>query len=274
MQASFNTKSLPEAFKRFSSQAFYFSVIPFFFLIFAAVFKPFHIDSLLNTAKASFSFNITMIMCIILLVMVASRMILYFTGAIRHLSMNWFRVWCLGEIVVSSFFVALYVSLIGDYGVQYLEILISCLAYLTLVLVFPYVFLELSFALSAAKSERFAATDGDSKMHFYDSNHNLKFVVTGENVLFIKADENYIIVNYKEGDKKKTYELRSSMKRIEDICAANGILRCHRSFFVNPKHIKALRKEKENNIVAELDSPDLAPIPVSKRYYEDLVRVL
>ena len=274
MQASFNSRTLPGIFKRFSTQAFYFSVVPFFFLIFAAVYAPFHLDSALNTAKTSYSFNITMIMCIILLVMVASRMILYFTGVVRRLSMNWFRIWCFGEILVSSFFVALYVSLIGDFGAQYLEILIRCLAYLALVLVFPYVFLEMAFSLSSAKSEGFATSEGDAKMHFYDSNHNLKFVVTGENILFIKADENYIIVNYEEGDKKKSYELRSSMKRIEEVCAANGILRCHRSFFVNPKHVKAVRKEKENNIVAELDTPDLAPIPVSKRYYEELVKAL
>ena len=274
MLSNNSSKSLPDIFKKFATQAFYFAVVPFFFLIFTALYKPFNLDVALNTDKTSFSFNIVIIMCIILLVVVASRMILYFTKAIRHLSMNWYRVWCFGEILVSAFFVTLYVSLICNFGMQYLEMLIICLAYLTLVLVFPYLFLELAFRLTAARSAAYAAAEPDDKMHFYDSNHNLKFVVTSENLLYIKADENYIIVNYKEGEKKKSYELRSSMKRIEDVCAKHGILRCHRSYFINPAHVKAVRKEKENNIVAEIDSSADTLIPVSKKYYEDLVSAL
>ena len=267
MQAQSTSKQLPDIFKKFATHSFYFAFVPFFFLIFAVLYKPFNMDSVLNTAKASYSFNITMIMCIILLVMVASRMILYFTRTIRHLSMNWYRVWCIGEILVSAFFVALYLSLIGDFGIQYLELFIFTFAYLALILVIPYLFLELAFRLSAARTASLLAAEPDSKMHFYDSNHNLKFVVTSENLLFIKADE-------KEGEKKKSYELRSSMKRIEDVCAKHGIMRCHRSYFVNPAHIKALRKDKENSIVAEIDSSAETLVPVSKRYYEDLVKAL
>ena len=274
MQAQSTSKQLPDIFKKFATHSFYFAFVPFFFLIFAALYKPFNMDSVLNTAKASYSFNITMIMCIILLVMVASRMILYFTRTIRHLSMNWYRVWCIGEILVSAFFVALYLSLIGDFRMQYLELFIFTFAYLALVLIIPYLFLELAFRLSAARNAALMTVEPDSKMHFYDSNHNLKFVVTSENLLFIKADENYINVHYREGEKKKSYELRSSMKRIEDVCAKHGIMRCHRSYFVNPAHIKALRKDKENSIVAEIDSSAETLVPVSKRYYEDLVKAL
>ncbi|MBR5034710.1 MAG: LytTR family transcriptional regulator [Bacteroidales bacterium] len=273
MQSPNISRPLPETFKKFVAQALYFGIVPFFFLIFAALYKPFNTDTVLDAPRASYSFNIAMIMCIILLVLLSSRMILYFTRVIRHLSMNWYRVWCAGEIVVCAFFVALYVALIGKFDLQYLEILVYTAAYLFLVLMFPYIILDLALNLAAAKNANVASVS-DNKLHFYDNRHVLKFVVNTDNMLFIKADENYITIHYNEGDKRKTYDMRCSMKSIEDVCQENGILRCHRSYFINPKHVKALRKDKENVIVAELDTADDTLIPISKRYYEELVRAL
>ncbi len=274
MQVQFPSQPLPDNFKKFSTHAFYFSLVPFFLFLFGAIYKPFGMEALLDTPKASYSFNITMIMCIVLLVVFAMRMILYFTHIVRHLSMNWYRMWCVGEIVACSFFVALYVTLIGNYEQQYLEILIGTAGYLALSLLFPYIFLELTFTLAAVRRAGVTGPQADKNLRFYDSSHNLKFVVSAEHILYIKADENYITVHYLEGDSKKLYELRASMKSIEDICVSGGILRCHRSYFVNPAHVKALRKDKDNIIVAELDTSDNTLIPISKTYYEDLVKVL
>ncbi len=269
-------KSLPHTFKKFTTQVVYFLVIPFFLLAFAALYIPFHIDLLLDTetTRASYSFNISMMMCIVLVVMVISRVVLYVTRAINHMSLNLYRIWCVMEILVSTFFVALYVSLIGHFEMQYLEILVRTAAYMFLTLLIPYLFMDLAYRLATVKSIDPATVANDSRIHFYDSRHNLKFVVAADHILYIKADENYITIHYTEAEKNKTYEMRSSMKSIEDICAANGILRCHRSYFINPMHIKALRKDKENLIVAELDITEGILIPVSKTYYEDLVKVL
>ena len=35
------------------------------------------------------------------------------------------------------------------------------------------------------------------------------------------------------------------MRAIEELCLENGLVRCHRSFFSNPPHIKVLRKDQE-----------------------------
>jgi DNA-binding LytR/AlgR family response regulator len=210
----------------------------------------------------------------VLVVLLSSRMILYFTRIIRHLSMNWYRMWCVGEVVVCAFFVALYVALMGDFEQHYLDILVGTAGYLALTLVFPYIFLELAFCLAAARKVQAAPAERDNRLRFYDNRHALKFVVSAEHLLFIKADENYVTIHYNEGDNLKTYEMRCSMKSLEDICADNGILRCHRSYFINPAHVKALRKEKENMIVAEMDTAAETLIPVSKKYYDELVATL
>ena len=139
MPKQITQKSLPHTFKKFTTQVVYFLVIPFFLLAFAALYIPFHIDLLLDTetTRASYSFNISMMMCIVLVVMVISRVVLYVTRAINHMSLNLYRIWCVMEILVSTFFVALYVSLIGHFEMQYLEILVRTAAYMFLTLLIP-----------------------------------------------------------------------------------------------------------------------------------------
>ena len=54
----------------------------------------------------------------------------------------------------------------------------------------------------------------------------------------------------------------------------HGIIRCQRSFFVNPRHVTALRKDKEGLIIAELDVQGVRTIPVSPNYYDNLSKLL
>ena len=64
------------------------------------------------------------------------------------------------------------------------------------------------------------------------------------------------------------------MRSVDELCLSNGLIRCHRSYYVNPSHIKVLRKEKEGVVVAELDMHDVRDIPVSKKFYTQLAEML
>ena len=48
-----------------------------------------------------------------------------------------------------------------------------------------------------------------------------------------------------------------------------GFIRCHRSYFVNPSHIVALRRDRADVFSAELDIPDTV-LPISKRVYQEM----
>ena len=61
---------------------------------------------------------------------------------------------------------------------------------------------------------------------------------------------------------------------IEPLMQRAGIVRCQRSYFVNPRHVTVLRKDKEGAIVAELDAAPQRPIPVSPKYYDALNQLL
>ena len=107
-------------------------------------------------------------------------------------------------------------------------------------------------------------------MRFYDNRHNLKFVANPESLLYIAAEENYINIFYMENRKEKCYVLRNSMKSVEEICLENGMIRCHRSFYINPRHVDVLRKDKDGIMYAELDMKESRHVPVSKSYYKTL----
>ena len=119
-----------------------------------------------------------------------------------------------------------------------------------------------------------AVTQESQRMRFYDEKHNLKIVLDAQSILYVEADVNYVDIYYSENDKIRSYSLRNSMKAIDELCHDHGLVRCQRSFYVNPRHIKVLRKEKDGIVYAELDAKDVRHIPVTKKYYDKLTEML
>jgi DNA-binding LytR/AlgR family response regulator len=116
--------------------------------------------------------------------------------------------------------------------------------------------------------------EDDSLMRFMDNTQKLKLVIASSAVLYVEADENYVHIRYMEGDRLKDYPLRASMKSLEELMQKHGLLRCQRSYYINPQHIKVLRRDKEGLITAELDVANQKSIPVSPKYYESVARWL
>jgi DNA-binding LytR/AlgR family response regulator len=124
-----------------------------------------------------------------------------------------------------------------------------------------------------AQKEEQAPYD-DSLMRFVDNTQRVKLMIASSAVQYIKAEENYVHICYLEGERLKEYPLRASMKSLEELMHKHGLIRCQRSYYINPQHIKVLRRDKEGMITAELTNPHLKPIPVSPRYYDELAKWL
>ena len=184
-------------------------------------------------------------------------------------------LWCFGEIIFMSFFAALYIWLVLHKPMPYFEAFALSFQYISLTLVIPYVILALSLRLYEyhIKSDD-TSVASSLRMRFYDDRHNLKIVLTADSVLYITSEENYVNIFYADNGKLRNYVLRSSMKAIDELCQDNGLVRCHRSYYVNPSHVKVLRKEKDGIVFAELDAQEIIHIPVTKRYYDRLSEML
>lgn len=245
--------------------------LPLFWLSFVLLYQPQMWVKLLDMETASLNFNATIIMCILLGVVLISRGILL--AVHNTLRMNWSRIiqWELCEVLAMSMFAALYVTLMYHGEYPYFHVVGKCLYALLLTMIYPYVVLNLAFAYVGEKEKE---VYDDSLMRFVDNTQKLKLMIASSAVLYVEADENYVHVRYMEGERVKDYPLRTSMKSLEELMQKHGLLRCQRSYYINPNHIKVLRRDKEGVISAELDVPNQKSIPVSPKYYEAVAKGL
>ncbi|MBO5817245.1 MAG: LytTR family transcriptional regulator [Paludibacteraceae bacterium] len=248
-------------------------VLPIFWLCFVLQYRPLSWPEILEMEHATLNFNATIIMCILLGVVLISRgMLLAVHNVVRF---TWFRIilWELCELVVMSMFTALYITLMYHGEFSYFYFVGKCLYGLLMIMIYPYIILNLALAY-VGKLEEDNTMEDDSLMRFMDNTQKLKLVIASSAVLYVEADENYVHIRYMEGDRLKDYPLRASMKSLEELMQKHGLLRCQRSYYINPQHIKVLRRDKEGLITAELDVANQKSIPVSPKYYESVARWL
>ncbi len=258
-----------KVFRRFVPQLLHMIILPTFFFAFMIIFRPF--NSIQFFGGEWFAVHVTISACIILLGTILMRLLYYYLPL--KLNYTLYIFWCFSEIVFNTFFVALYSWLIAQKPAPYFEYFFTSFQYLSTVLVFPYSILALSLRLY--EYVNMPETDQSAqRMRFYDDKHNLKIVLQPDVLLYIAAEENYVNIYYSENDKVRKYVLRCSMKSLEELSREHGMVRCHRSYYVNPKHVRVLRKDKEGVVSAELESKEIMRIPVSKRYYDSLSEML
>jgi hypothetical protein len=263
---------ISHTFYRFGTQMLYIMMLPLSFIVFSLVYRPFDVDTFLDMGEGLYPFNITMITCIVLVVLLITRLSLYFCRHHLNLSEGWYIFWCVCEVVIIAHFVTLYMWLMLGKKMLYLEVLAESLEMIALILVFPYVIIWLSLRIVDLK--KIPEQTAEQKIRFSDDRNNIKLVVLASSVLYVSAEENYVNIFYMEKDKLRKFVLRNTMKNIEQLCARNGLLRCHRSYYINKNHVSSIRKDKDNIIVAELDSSEKIHIPVSRRYYDDLSHLI
>ena len=244
--------------------------MPVFFLGFILIYESSWMFEFLDSGTDMTVFNTLMLTCILIGITGASRIAMTVVGRNHRISWWQYALWCFAEVFVFSCFAALYMALIyGTYG--YFPALAKCLQLCIATLSYPYIIFAILFSLIRPDEQEAAEED---LVHFVDNTGRLKLVIAHDVILYIEAQENYVSIHYMEGSTRKEYSLRQSMRGIEDLMDRHGIIRCQRSYFVNPRHVKVLRRDKEGFIQAELDVANSLPIPVSPKYYEQLSKML
>lgn len=263
---------IPRLFHRFSCQIWHIAVIPVFFFAFLLIYCPAIAYSFLEGGRGIFAFNVTMCMCIVLGCISISRVAFYYIWRKRSLPLITYSAYCLGEIVVMSLFCGLYMWLMRHRTVAYISAVGTMFEVSFMTLVYPYILIAIALYLADSRNSR-EELPKDTLVRFPDSQQRMKLVIASSAIAYIEADENYVRIHYLESGVEKEFLLRNSMKKIEELVSRFGLVRCHRSFLVNPSHVKMLKKGKEGVLQAELDEcPKM--VPVSKRYYDNLASLL
>ena len=141
-------------------------------------------------------------------------------------------------------------------------------------LIYPYAFLWLKYEIIVKEKQMDNTPDENSLIRFYDEYKKLRLVIAREAVIFIRSEENYVHIYYMDQEKNKKFTLRSSMKALEETLTKRGLVRCHRSYFINPAFIKIVHKNSAGIIVAELNQPNCDTIPISRKYQDAITKLI
>ena len=258
-----------------SANILYFLVIPLFYFLFTLAYEPFEITEFLAAGKGHFTVNLLITSLILLGVMTLSRMLLFI---LRHvIELNWalYIVWCVGEVVVTGLFWSILLGLEWGAAVPYFTVMSTGVLYLAGITVYPYAIITMAIQMHVlGGGKQPVLADEKTLVRFHDDQKRLKFIISSPAILYIEAEDNYVHIVHLDNGRVKDFTLRSSMRALEDSLSKHGLVRCHRSFFVNPNHVELVRKDINGYALAQLDRDGLDPVPVSRKYYDSLSALL
>lgn len=251
-------------------------ILPAFFVLFSLLYDPFHILEYYSFGSFSFGFHITMLACIILLLLIPMRIIWFLLNEKNDYRVVHQILWNVAEVFVIACFMALYTQLFMKNEGGWFQSLAHCLKYSYLILCYPVTLILLSKLVSGYRKSLSKSADHnvDSLVKLYDEHKRLKLTIAPANILYVNSESNYVSIHYIESHKVKEYLLRCSMKSIDETLSGYGMIRCHRSYLVNPRHVSILAKDTDGFTYATLDTAGIPKVPVSKQYCDSLAALL
>ena len=268
-------KTISRVFYRMRANILFFTVVPLFYFLFTLLYQPFEINDFLAAGKGYFTVNLVLTTLILVGVISISRMLLYI---LRHvIDLNWtlYILWCVGEIVVTGLFWSILLGIEWAGVMPYFSVMSTGIVYLAAITVFPYTIITMAIQLQIlGNGKQTPPIDEKTLVRFHDDQKRLKFIISSPAILYIEAEDNYVHIVHLDNGRVKDFTLRSSMRALEEALAKHGLVRCHRSFFVNPNHVDLVKKDINGYALAQLDRDGLDPVPVSRKYYESLSSLL
>lgn len=270
---------IPDSYFKGSIIAIYVLLIPMYAFFFLVGARPFHLDDFMMVTQNQLAFRAAIMASIELVVVLISRLIMLLVRSKKELTYTGFVIWELMEGLSITMFCALFVWLMDKRTMAYMDLVPKMFLITFTILLFPYVIValwsevkdrETRIAKNRITIEKYASGQigrEDSTLPFLDEKKALKLAVTANAILYVEAADNYVNICYLNNDKLIRYPLRSSMRSIEQICESNNIVRCHRSYYVNLRKIRAIQKGSEG-LFAELTYPAAPHIPISITYSE------
>lgn len=249
-----------------------------FALVFINVYEPFGVNVWFRITRWQLLFYSSLITLTGVLVVVISRILMYFVSKRRKLTYWNYLVWVMAEVILMAMFYSLYIKgILHDQ--RFLPDLIKLSIQNTaLLLLLPYSVSWLYFSwkeknLEIAEMAHAQVTPDLSRMliPFMDEKGILRFSVKLENLLYLEASDNYVSIYYLNNGKVTRFMLRNTLKNLEEDLKGTELVRCHRSFIVNCDKVKVIRREKDG-VFLELDHPASVNLPVTKTYLESMMK--
>ncbi len=249
-----------------------------FALVFINIYKPFSSSSWYRVTEFKFFVFSSLIILTGVLVVVGSRIVMYYWGRRYGITYGGYGLWILLEIFLMALFYTIY-TLVLNPEREYLGVFKESVINTSLVLLIPYAALHFYFSYKEKEHQLQLLKDYQAEIvgrqnvySFYDEKNELRLSVKRSNLLYLESADNYICIWYMNKGVLTKFLLRNSLKNMEEQLAETNVLRCHRSYMVNFDQVKVVRREKEG-VFLELDNDHVPDIPISKTYSEKVIHL-
>jgi len=249
-----------------------------FALIFINVYEPFGVNVWFKITRWQLLFYSSLITLTGVLVVVLSRIFMYYLSHRVILNHFQYLLWVVAEVLFMALFYALYIKLFLHDKRFFPDLFKLSVQNTALLLLLPYSISWLYFSwkeknITIAEMSQSPSTADFSRqmIPFKDEKGILRFSVKMENLLYLEASDNYVSIHYLNKDQITRFMLRNTLKNIEEDLKGTEIVRCHRSYMVNYEKVKVIRREKDG-VWLELDLSSAIDLPVTKTYMENVMK--
>lgn len=244
-----------------------------FALVFINIYKPFSSSYWYPVSEFKFFVFSSLIILTGVLVVVISRIIMYYWAKKHSIKYGQYAAWILLEIFFMSLFYTIYTLSVNPER-EWLNVFKESSINTALVLLLPYFAIHLYLfyqdnkkRLRLLEEERLESVSKHNVYSFYDEKNELRISIKRTNLLYIESADNYVNIWYMNKGNLTKFMLRNSLKAIEESLADTSVLRCHRSFIANFEQVKVIRRQKDG-IYLEFGIEKVPDIPISKTYNE------
>lgn len=242
-----------------------------FALFFINIYAPFGVITWYNLNQWEFLLYSSIVILTGVLVVVVSRIIMYYSCKKTLINYWQYIIWVFFEIFFMALFYTLFIKIILHNERFILDILKVSIQNTALILLLPYSVLWLYFSWKDKKEKLESLTEhpiqdnSQQMIAFFDEKGILRLSLKIDSLLYLEASDNYVNIIYINKEKVNKFLLRNTLKKLEDLFDGTEIVRCHRSYMINFKKVKVIRKDKDG-LKLELDLPEMENLPVSKTY--------
>lgn len=280
------SNTIPKQIYTFRNNLVYVLLTTLWILFFAIVYTPTfgHSEEAVALWNQHSSLCISIVCAINLVATSITRTLFCLAAKKREVSPLTYTVLQVIEMTIVGMFCNLFLSLY--FKIAYFALLPTTLIIGLLIEAMPYwIYWEYvvkqhreeiidNYSITIAELRKGLDPTGEHlSLKFIDEKGNVKLVVPAERIFSIESAGNYVTISYENNGKITRFALRNTIKAIEEMCDAHGLVRCHRSWVVNIRKVNLLRKDNDG-VYAEMGIEGFNNIPVSKSYMENVVHRL
>lgn len=245
-----------------------------FSIPFLLIYKPFSATIWLGFRPAGHLLYTVIFYALCIILLALSKIGMYRWQSKHVLTTSRFILWAFAEFVaIAIVYLLITPAATGNTLEVGLPLILKASLCVGLIIAIPYGYLSLIAAYSALKEEYDAlkasrlAEQNNGKIMLFDYKGEPAITLNSDSIYYMEAQDNYVQVHYESEGVHHKYMLRCPTQKLETMVEGSTLIRCHRSFIVNLKHMAEFNRG-HNRATIVLDNPERKEISVSKSYYK------